>query len=196
MEMVNQGRALFQGEGLCVNCHGKAARGLIGPDLTDSEWLQAKGSYLSILQVILSGVSEEASSRNTAMPSRGGAPLNDQEVQSVAAYVWRISHLTDNFPPGVTEAMVHTGDALFHGKGNCISCHGDDARGNIGPDLTDGEWLQAKGTYLEIVNTINNGVSEERSSSGIPMPPRGGANLSTDDVHALGAYVWYLSHQN
>lgn len=194
MEMIREGAALFQGRGLCVNCHGEAATGLIGPDLTDNDWLQAKGSYISILQVVLTGVPEEVSTRGTAMPPRGGAPLTDLEVQSVAAYVWRISHPNDPLPPGVTPDTFDEGRRIFSGKGKCITCHGEDAHGEIGPDLTDNEWLQAKGSYLEIVNTINNGVPKERSTRGIPMPPRGGANLNDDEVHAIAAYVWYLSH--
>lgn len=196
MEMVQEGDRLFHGEGMCSSCHGESGTGLIGPDLTDSEWLQAKGSYLSILQVVLSGVSAEASTRNKAMPPRGGAPLDDAEVQAVAAYVWQISHPDEPLPPGVTPAMVELGQRVFGGNGTCVRCHGADARGDLGPNLTDAEWLQAKGNYLEIVNTINSGVSEIQSSRGLPMPPRGGSNLSPEEVHAVGAYVWYLSHRD
>ena len=196
MEMIELGGAIFHGRGLCVNCHGEAAKGFLGPDLTDGEWLQAKGSFLSILQVVLSGVSAEASSRNIAMPARGGAPLDDIEIQSVAAYVWQISHPDESLPPGVTKAMVNRGEAIFSGKGTCVNCHGQDAKGDVGPNLTDADWIQAKGSYLEIVHTINTGVSRERSTRGVPMPARGGANLSPEEVHAVGAYVWYLSHQN
>ena len=195
-DMVRQGNALFHGRGLCVNCHGEAARGFIGPDLTDSDWLQAKGSYLSILQVVLFGVTEEASTRGTAMPARGGAPLDDTEIQAVAAYVWRISHQDAPLPPGVTPSMVNDGHDIFNGKGTCVTCHGATAQGKIGPNLTDSEWLQAKGSYLEIVNTINSGITQERSTRGVPMPPRGGANLDSEEVHAIGAYVWYISHYN
>lgn len=196
MEMVDLGDRLFHGEGMCSSCHGETATGLIGPDLTDSEWLQAKGSYLSILQVVLSGVSADASTRSLEMPPRGGAPLDDSEVHAVAAYVWRVSHPGEPLPPGVSPAMTELGQQIFSGKGTCIRCHGADARGDLGPDLTDSEWLQAKGDYLEIVNTINSGVTEKQSTIGVPMPPRGGSNLSSEEVHAVGAYVWYLSHRN
>ena len=196
MDMVERGNALFHGRGLCFNCHGGGATGFIGPNLTDSEWLQSKGSFLSILQVILTGVPEEQSTRNTAMPPRGGAPLSDVEIQAVAAYVWRNSHPNEPLPAGIAPSMVDQGNRIFTGKGQCVTCHGSDGRGETGPDLTDSEWLQAKGSYLEIVNTINTGVSKIRSTRGIPMPPRGGANLTEEEVHAVGAYVWYISHQN
>ncbi|MEZ4699358.1 MAG: c-type cytochrome [Rhodothermales bacterium] len=195
MAMVEQGGALFQGRGLCANCHGEGATGVLGPDLTDADWLQAKGSYLSILQVILTGVPESESTRQLAMPPRGGGAIDDVDVQAVAAFVWRISHPGEPLPAGVSAAMIDRGNGVFHGPGQCVSCHGDDASGARGPNLTDGEWLHAKGSYLEIVRTIEAGVPIERATRGIPMPPRGGSNLSPDEVHAVAAYVWYVSHR-
>ena len=199
MAMVEQGSALFQGRGLCANCHGAAASGFLGPDLTDAEWLQAKGSYLDILQVVLSGVSEEQSTQGVAMPPRGSGTLSDVDVQAVAAYVWALSHPEEarrTLPPGVTQAMVNRGRLVFEGPGQCVRCHGADAGGQIGPNLTDAAWLHAKGSYLDIVGAILNGVPLERSTRGIPMPPRGGSNLTEDEVNAVAAYVWYVSHQN
>jgi cytochrome c oxidase cbb3-type subunit III len=193
--MVEQGSALFHGRGMCASCHGEGATGVLGPDLTDANWLQAKGSYLSILQVVLTGVSEAQSTRNLAMPPRGGGAIDDVDVQSVAAYVWRLSHPSDPLPAGVTEALIDRGNRVFQGAGKCVTCHGEDAAGDRGPDLTDADWLHAKGSYLEIVRTIEAGVPIERATRGIPMPARGGSNLSPDEVHAVAAYVWQLSRK-
>ncbi len=195
-EMIEIGETIFFGKGLCVNCHGEHAEGLIGPNLTDTEWLQAKGSYLSILQVILTGVPVEQSTREVAMPPRGGTPLSEDQMHAVAAFVWSVSHpeSSDELPAGVTPAMISEGRSLFHGSAQCATCHGSDAKGNIGPDLTDDEWLHAKGSYLEIVTQVLNGVPIERSSRGIPMPPKGGANINQEEVLAVAAYVWSISH--
>ncbi|MFQ5571535.1 MAG: c-type cytochrome [Rhodothermales bacterium] len=198
ISMVQKGNALFHGKGLCVNCHGSDAQGLIGPDLTDDNWLQAKGSFLSILQIILMGISLEESTRGVAMPPRGGSLISDTDVQAVAAYVWSLSHPDEarvSLPPGVTQALVKRGHRVFEGAGKCATCHGANAAGRIGPDLTDASWLHAKGSYLDIVSQIQNGVSLERSTRGVPMPPKGGSNLSDEEVHAVAAYVWYISHQ-
>lgn len=43
-------------------------------------------------------------------------------------------------------------------KTGCYSCHGHDAEGAIGPDLTDDEWIY-KPTDSMIFNTIANGRS-------------------------------------
>jgi cbb3-type cytochrome c oxidase subunit III len=195
-DMIIRGREVFEGEGGCVACHGEDASGLLGPDLTDEEWWHAKGNYLELVSQILQGVPEEISSSGVAMLPRGGADIDEDDVQAVAAYVWRLSHpeFADSLPMGVTEDMVSRGDLVFHGAGGCSVCHGSDARGEIGPNLTDEEWLHTKGGYLAILHTIVTGVPQERSESGVVMPPRGGAQLSDEDVHAVAAYVWAISH--
>ena len=91
--------------------------------------------------------------------------------------------------------LVAKGDTLFHGSGNCYACHGSNAEGLVGPNLTDAEWIHSKGSYDEIVAQINHGVPKEESKSGIVMPPKGGATLSDDDVKAIAAYVYSLSHK-
>jgi len=143
METIEQGQAIFEGKGLCTTCHGPTAEGAVGPDLTDNDWLQAKGSYLAILQVVLAGVPEVSSSTGTGMPSRGDTDISDADVQSAAAYVWRNSHPAagDSLPTGVTDAMVQRGEQVFLGAGGCALCHGSEATGLVGPDLTDDVWL-------------------------------------------------------
>ena len=70
-----------------------------------------------------------------------------------------------------------------------MRCHGADATGDVGPDLTDATWLHAKGSYLAIVGTILSGVPEAQSSRGIPMPPRGGSQFSDDQIKAVVEYI-------
>lgn len=103
----------------------------------------------------------------------------------------------DSLPPGVTPQMVAQGEQLFKGPGLCTACHGPDAKGipNLGPDLTDKEWLHSKGTYQEIVKQILEGVPANRSTTGLVMPPKGGSSLTDDQVKAVAAYVWKLSHR-
>ena len=91
--------------------------------------------------------------------------------------------------------LVAKSDAPFHASGNCYACHGSNAEGLVGPNLTDAEWIHSKGSYDDIVAQINHGVPKEESKSGIVMPPKGGATLSDDDVKAIAAYVYSLSHK-
>lgn len=103
---------------------------------------------------------------------------------------------TDSLPQGVTAPMVEEGGRLFAGAGLCAACHGPQAKGvpNLGPDLTDAEWLHSKGTYEDILKQIETGVSAEQSKTGTVMPPRGGSQLTEAQMKAVAAYVWTLSH--
>lgn len=99
----------------------------------------------------------------------------------------------DSLPPGVTGAMISKGKKLFAGDAICFSCHGADGRGMIGPNLTDQAWLHSKGAYDDIVAQIRLGVPPEKSKSGVVMPPKGGTDLTDEQIRAIAAYVWSLS---
>ena len=98
-------------------------------------------------------------------------------------------------PAGITPELIAQGDKVFHGPGNCYACHGTNAQGAVGPNLTDAEWLHSKGSFEEIVAQVTKGVPKEESKSGIPMPAKGGGSISDDDVKAVAAYVYSLSHK-
>ncbi|MEP6574199.1 MAG: c-type cytochrome [Gemmatimonadota bacterium] len=97
-------------------------------------------------------------------------------------------------PAGVTQAAIDKGNDIFHKTGLCYACHGSEGKGLVGPNLTDDVWLHSKGSYEEIVAQVMKGVPKEESKSGVVMPPRGGSSISDDDVKAVAAYVWSLSH--
>ena len=98
-------------------------------------------------------------------------------------------------PAGVTKESIAKGDEIFHGSGLCFACHGNDAKGAVGPNLTDDQWLHSKGSYDEIVKQVMTGVPKEISKSGNIMPPKGGSSISDDEVKLVAAYVWSLSHK-
>ena len=102
----------------------------------------------------------------------------------------------DSLPAGVTPAVIAQGKKLFGGDGLCFSCHGPEAKGLVGPDLTDATWLIGKGTFEEIVARILEGVPANKSKSGVVMPPKGGTNLKDEQVRAVAAYVWSLGRRS
>jgi mono/diheme cytochrome c family protein len=99
-------------------------------------------------------------------------------------------------PAGVTPAMVAKGKTVFTSSGLCFACHGMDGNGAVGPNLTDSTWIQVKsGDYAGLVTLITKGVSAAEAKTGKgPMAPKGGSTISDDDVKAVAAYVWTLSH--
>lgn len=98
-----------------------------------------------------------------------------------------------NLPQGVTQAMVDAGQDQFGTV--CASCHGQGGVGSpAAPPLNDAQWLNISGQYPEIINIINVGVANPKQYPGI-MPPKGGGSFDDQQVAAIAAYVYALSHQ-
>jgi cytochrome c oxidase cbb3-type subunit 3 len=77
---------------------------------------------------------------------------------------------------------ITKGAALF--QVNCISCHGPDGGGIIGPNLTDDYWIHG-GSPINIHTTITEGVLAKG------MPPWG-KMLKSEQILSLTAYVLSL----
>ena len=94
-----------------------------------------------------------------------------------------------------TPKLIALGDSIFHGQvggATCYACHGQDAKGSaVGPNLTDGEWLNTDGSLEGITKTVQTGVPAPKKAPA-PMPPMGGASLTPDQVRAVAAYVHSL----
>lgn len=91
--MVDEGKTVFAGAGICATCHGQNGVGVtgLGPALNDPTWLHSDGSYDAIVAQIMKGVSAGESTTGVAMPAKGGSAINDAQVRAVAAYVYSIS---------------------------------------------------------------------------------------------------------
>lgn len=98
---------------------------------------------------------------------------------------------------GFTPEQVALGNRIFHGQassGTCAGCHGSDGKGTpVGPKLTGPDWLWADGSPASIARVITNGVPKPKRFN-TPMPAKGGAPLSQNEITAVAAYVSTLSH--
>ncbi|HEY0969515.1 MAG TPA: c-type cytochrome [Gemmatimonadales bacterium] len=99
----------------------------------------------------------------------------------------------------ITPAMITLGERVFQGKAGgalCTTCHGKDAKGvkGLGPDLTDGVWLHGDGSMEFLKTVIRTGVMQPRQGGGV-MPPYGGTPLAPDQLEAVAAYLFSISHQ-
>jgi cytochrome c oxidase cbb3-type subunit 3 len=81
-ESLEKGRTIFESQtNPCFSCHRKDLGGVIGPNLTDNQWLHG------------CSVGEVMTSIKTGYPSRGmmpygtGSPLSDEQVRQLASYV-------------------------------------------------------------------------------------------------------------
>jgi mono/diheme cytochrome c family protein len=91
-EMVQEGKQVFEGQGICFTCHASDGTGTtLAPDLTDDAWIwvdrQGGEMLTQIATIIRSGVSAPKE-YPAPMPPMGGAQLSDAQVQAVAAYVY------------------------------------------------------------------------------------------------------------
>ncbi len=94
----------------------------------------------------------------------------------------------------VSAKEIAEGRRIFTGAGNCYTCHGPDAKGTaLAPSLHEHKWLNVSGSYESIAEVVTTGVPHPKEHPA-PMPPKGGANLSGDQVCDVAAYVYSISH--
>mgnify|MGYP000608867007 CR=1 FL=1 len=79
-----------------------------------------------------------------------------------------------------TPEMVDFGEKLF--VQNCTPCHGPNAEGYIGPNLTDGYWMYSEGTPETVYPFVLMGAP----AAGMPA---WADKLSEDEVYAVISYV-------
>jgi mono/diheme cytochrome c family protein len=92
---ISEGKTLYETQANnCTRCHGVDAKGAQrGPSLADTTWLHIDGSYPEIVRIINEGVpAAKLKSFQTPMAPKGRATLSDAQVNSIAAYLWSLSH--------------------------------------------------------------------------------------------------------
>ena len=86
----------------------------------------------------------------------------------------------------------------------CNECHGGTGGGGFCPALTQGIWFWGN-TDDVLFRLVTLGSAElekqgfqryQYGSVHAPMPPMGGASLNPDQVKAVAAYVYSLSHKS
>lgn len=90
-EQIEAGSALFTTN--CSMCHGNAAEGLIGPNLTDDYWIHG-GNHVDLFNVITNGVLEKGM-------TPWGSILSVEQRSSVVAFIRSVN---GSNPPGAKPA--------------------------------------------------------------------------------------------
>ena len=93
-------------------------------------------------------------------------------------------------PTGYSREQILRGDRVFHGEaanGQCSVCHAMDGKGTPnGNDLTSGLFIWSDGSVKELKRTILHNMA---------VAPGMDGNLTPEDVDAVAAYVWAISHE-
>lgn len=146
--------------------------------------LMALGAVLGLAAMVACGGGEnqQAAADETAAAATESQAMEGQQEMEL--------------PEGVTMEMVTQGKEIYSGAGLCYTCHGANGEGvpGLGADFTDDEWVQSDGSYEGISATVLNGVDTSASSTGTPMPPKGGSGITDDQANAVSAYVWTIAH--
>jgi glucose/arabinose dehydrogenase/mono/diheme cytochrome c family protein len=149
-----------------------------------------------IYRVVYVGGSAGGGAKSTPCPS-ASAPAGPIDTANAKPPEGTHPDAGLSVPAGATQEMVLLGDRIYHGQvggASCTGCHGSDGKGTpLGPDLTDTKYLWNDGSWAGIAKTITDGVMQPKEYRS-PMPPMGGAQLTDDQVKALAAYVWSMSH--
>jgi cytochrome c oxidase cbb3-type subunit 3 len=179
------GRELFGDN--CAACHGRDGKGGANyPDLTDDDWLWGGGPEL-IEQTMRVGInSPHPESRVGQMPAFGRDEMLDREqVRSVAAYVYSLTHPEYSTPQDVDR--LEAGRKVF--LTTCAPCHGENAKGNrdVGaPNLTDAHWVYG-GDLDTIIASVHGGRQGHM--------PTWDERLTTAKIRMLALYVHDLGTQ-
>jgi cbb3-type cytochrome c oxidase subunit III len=185
-ETVEQGKEQFLS--LCAQCHGTDASGGIRQYVINGasrDYAEPPLKYIynryklggrnddEITQIIYDAINRGRP--GTPMPTWGlafGGPLNSRQVDTIVAWLQSIQ---EPFP----KASTTDGAAIF--AANCAICHGKDATGSVGPNLTVA--LQRL-TLDQLKTTIMNG----RLNVNRPSMPAW-AGLGEPAVNALVQFI-------
>lgn len=115
---------------------------------------------------------EEYQQEMAAAKAKYGEP---NQQQSADDYTWAISE---------DESDIAAGKALFESSAQlCFTCHGNQAQGLVGPNLTDTYWLHGC-TPKDIASSIMNGYQEQGM-----LPYGSGNKLSNEEVQQLISFI-------
>jgi len=89
----------------------------------------------------------------------------------------------DQYVKYSTPAEIKKGEEVF--TNNCVACHLEGGKGDIGPNLTDEYWLWAKGSAQTIFPVVFNGVPDNGM-------PNWSETLSVEEIYQVVAYVQTL----
>lgn len=90
------GKAIYNGKGACMGCHGMDGKGLQvmgSANLTDGIWrFAAEDQLASVKYTITHGVNDPSDplTRNAQMPTFGGTKLSETDIKKLAVYVHQL----------------------------------------------------------------------------------------------------------
>lgn len=216
-ENIDIGKQIFQQN--CVACHGPEAKGLIGPNLTDSIWIHG-GKPEDIVNTITKGVAAKGmptwgpvlgpekianvtsfiiSLYNPNQPSPSGAQAASAVSASPTVPAPSQGNPAPDTPSGITNninfsAIIGNKEHIEKGKQifatNCVACHGQDAKSGK-PGLIGPDLTDNVWIHGGTPEQIHNSVTNGVPPKGMPT---WGPILGPEKVGDAVAFIYSLSH--
>ncbi len=123
-------------------------------------------------------------------------PAKEYEIEH-KEQIASIAQWMKDTPPPTIENAVYSADNIAAGeevfKTNCISCHMENGKGGIGPNLTDNNWINQpeKTLFKNVFHMVENGSPNNPSMQAF------GKNgvLTGFDIQNVAAYVYHINQE-
>lgn len=122
----------------------------------------------------------------------------DSEYQSeTKTMLASIAEFEKNAPSITLETAKYSADHIAEGeqlfKTNCVTCHSDGGKGGIGPNLTDGRWINIKEKTLfkNVFWMLENGSPNNPAMR--PFIKEG--TITGRDAEKIAAYVYHINQE-
>ncbi len=177
----------------CVQCHGPAGRGGVGPQLANAVLLDSASDEF-LFHSIAYGRPGTAMRGFLKDGSAGSLmPLSANDIDNIIGYLRELqAHPSVEAPMRPHDATSITrGKEIFDRTAACAKCHGEEGEGALGPAITNPDFLRvASDGYL--IGTIILG----RERTEMPSFYRSGAiALSQGEVEDVVAYIRSFEHK-
>ena len=123
-------------------------------------------------------------------------PIKEYD-QEHKAQIASIEEYMKTVPQATIETAEFSEDKIEEGKAifveNCVTCHGDNGKGGIGPNLTDNFWINQteKTLFKNVFHMVENG------STNNPTMQAWGKNgvLTGNQIEKVAAYVYHINQE-
>lgn len=108
-----------------------------------------------------------------------------------------IEEYEKNAPPINLETAKYSADYISEGeqlfKTNCVTCHGDNGKGGIGPNLTDNHWINTKekSLFKNVFWMLENGSPNNPTMR--PFIKEG--TITGRDAEKIASYIYHINQE-
>lgn len=169
--------------GICASCHGPQAEGALGPQLSNSVFLDTVSD--AMLTQWISFGRPGTQMRPHLRGQQGNADLSKSQIEDIVTYLRSLRGRQAIDGERIGLGYAPRGAVLY--REMCVSCHGEHGEGTVGPGIRNPAFLGAASDgFLRATIVLGRDETEMRS-----MSHRGSGivELKADEIDDLIAYL-------